>query len=109
MQARVNVPDDRFRWLCSLYKPKSEVPAFLEIVDIAGLVRRANTIRWVCVTLQQLFMCPPHQEPVCSLSAAGSSPVGQSLFFGCLLLPRNGGVCANAPCQAAAARHLHLS
>ena len=44
VQARVNVPDDRFRWLCSLYKPKSEVPAFLEIVDIAGLVRRVNSI-----------------------------------------------------------------
>lgn len=41
MQARVNVPDDRFRWLCSTYKPKSEVPAFLEIVDIAGLVKYA--------------------------------------------------------------------
>lgn len=39
--ARVNVPDDRFRWLVNLYKPKSQVPAFLEVVDIAGLVRGA--------------------------------------------------------------------
>ena len=39
IQARVNVPDDRFKWLCEAYKPKSEVPAFLEIVDIAGLVK----------------------------------------------------------------------
>lgn len=39
--ARVNVPDDRFNWLCSVYKPKSEVPAFLEVVDIAGLVKGA--------------------------------------------------------------------
>jgi obg-like ATPase 1 len=38
-QARVNVPDERFNWLCSLFKPKSEVPAFLELVDIAGLVK----------------------------------------------------------------------
>ena len=38
-QARVNVPDERFTWLCQLFKPKSEVPAYLEIVDIAGLVR----------------------------------------------------------------------
>jgi hypothetical protein len=38
-QARVNVPDDRFNWLCDVYKPKSSVPAFLDIVDIAGLVR----------------------------------------------------------------------
>lgn len=40
-QARVNVPDERFRWLVDLYKPKSAVPAFLEIVDIAGLVKGA--------------------------------------------------------------------
>lgn len=39
--ARVNVPDDRFRWLMDLYKPKSGVPAYLEVVDIAGLVRGA--------------------------------------------------------------------
>jgi len=39
LQARVNVPDERFNWLCSLFQPKSEVPAFLEIVDIAGLVK----------------------------------------------------------------------
>lgn len=24
-EARVNVPDERFDWLCQLYKPKSEV------------------------------------------------------------------------------------
>lgn len=39
MQARVNVPDDRFNWLCDVYKPKSSVPAFLDICDIAGLVK----------------------------------------------------------------------
>ena len=39
--ARVNIPDERFKWLCNLYKPKSEVPAFLEICDIAGLVKGA--------------------------------------------------------------------
>jgi len=41
LQARVNIPDDRFKWLCELYKPKSQVPAFLEICDIAGLVKGA--------------------------------------------------------------------
>ncbi|KAG5378464.1 hypothetical protein IGI04_026306 [Brassica rapa subsp. trilocularis] len=41
-EARVNIPDDRFDWLCQLYKPKSEIPAFLEIHDIAGLVRGAH-------------------------------------------------------------------
>ena len=38
-KARVNVPDARFTWLCDLYKPKNEVPAFLDVVDIAGLVK----------------------------------------------------------------------
>ncbi|GAQ86894.1 GTP-binding protein [Klebsormidium nitens] len=41
-EARVIVPDERFDWLCQLFKPKSEVPAFLEVHDIAGLVRGAN-------------------------------------------------------------------
>ncbi|ERN07670.1 hypothetical protein AMTR_s00155p00051130 [Amborella trichopoda] len=41
-EARVNIPDERFDWLCQLYKPKSEVSAFLEIHDIAGLVRGAH-------------------------------------------------------------------
>jgi obg-like ATPase 1 len=44
LQARVNVPDERFKWLCETYKPKSEVPAFLDIVDIAGLVRHAASL-----------------------------------------------------------------
>jgi obg-like ATPase 1 len=39
MQARVHVPDERFSWLVDVYKPKSEVSAFLEVVDIAGLVK----------------------------------------------------------------------
>ncbi|KAM1021442.1 hypothetical protein ACFX13_043268 [Malus domestica] len=41
-RSRVNVPDERFNWLCQLYKPKSEVSAFLEIHDIAGLVLDAH-------------------------------------------------------------------
>lgn len=40
--ARVEVPDPRFKFLVNLYKPKSEVPAFLNILDIAGLVRGAS-------------------------------------------------------------------
>mmetsp|Transcript_70889 Transcript_70889/g.224432 ORF Transcript_70889/g.224432 Transcript_70889/m.224432 type:complete len:386 (-) Transcript_70889:428-1585(-) len=40
-EARVNVPDDRFNWLCETYKPKSKVPAFLDVWDIAGLVKGA--------------------------------------------------------------------
>eukprot|EP01056_Protomagalhaensia_sp_Gyna25_P000423 Protomagalhaensia_sp_Gyna_25__422@NODE_119_length_5103_cov_179_393167_g93_i0_p3_GENE_NODE_119_length_5103_cov_179_393167_g93_i0NODE_119_length_5103_cov_179_393167_g93_i0_p3_ORF_typecomplete_len399_score57_48YchFGTPase_C/PF06071_13/4_2e38MMR_HSR1/PF01926_23/6_8e28MMR_HSR1/PF01926_23/3_6e03FeoB_N/PF02421_18/6_2e08FeoB_N/PF02421_18/3_1e03Roc/PF08477_13/0_19Roc/PF08477_13/2_2e03AAA/PF00004_29/0_41MnmE_helical/PF12631_7/0_11ABC_tran/PF00005_27/0_34Dynamin_N/PF00350_23/2_7TrwB_AAD_bind/PF10412_9/0_32_ len=41
-EARMNIPDDRFQWLCQHYKPKSEVPATLTIYDIAGLVPGAH-------------------------------------------------------------------
>eukprot|EP01006_Ploeotia_vitrea_P013889 TRINITY_DN36433_c0_g1_i1.p1 TRINITY_DN36433_c0_g1~~TRINITY_DN36433_c0_g1_i1.p1 ORF type:complete len:395 (+),score=65.41 TRINITY_DN36433_c0_g1_i1:32-1216(+) len=40
-EARINVPDERFNWLCDKYKPKSEVAPFLSITDIAGLVKGA--------------------------------------------------------------------
>jgi len=36
------VPDERFDWLCDLYKPASRVPAYLTVVDIAGLVKGAS-------------------------------------------------------------------
>eukprot|EP00976_Prorocentrum_cordatum_P002780 53884-Prorocentrum_minimum.AAC.5 len=42
-QTRVNVPDERFDWLVDLHKPKSIVHPFLEVVDIAGLVKGAST------------------------------------------------------------------
>uniref|UniRef100_A0A7S0RR38 Obg-like ATPase 1 n=1 Tax=Pyramimonas obovata TaxID=1411642 RepID=A0A7S0RR38_9CHLO len=38
---RVNVPDERFDWLVDLHKPKSIVRPYLEVVDIAGLVKGA--------------------------------------------------------------------
>ncbi|KPJ07845.1 GTP-binding protein CG1354 [Papilio machaon] len=38
---RVPVPDERFDYLCEYHKPVSKVPAFLNVVDIAGLVRGA--------------------------------------------------------------------
>lgn len=41
-EARMNVPDDRYRWLCGHFKPKSEVSATLSIFDIAGLVPGAH-------------------------------------------------------------------
>ncbi|XP_023745379.1 obg-like ATPase 1 [Lactuca sativa] len=41
-EARVHIPDERFEWLCQHFKPKSEVSAFLEIHDIAGLVKGAH-------------------------------------------------------------------
>ncbi|WWC99647.1 GTP-binding protein YchF [Kwoniella sp. B9012] len=42
-EARIPVPDERFDWLCQLYKPASKVPAFLTCVDIAGLTAGAST------------------------------------------------------------------
>jgi obg-like ATPase 1 len=41
-EARVPLPDERYDWLCELYRPASRVPAFLEVWDIAGLVRGAH-------------------------------------------------------------------
>jgi obg-like ATPase 1 len=41
-EARVNVPDERYEWLCNFYKPASKVPAALSITDIAGLIRGAS-------------------------------------------------------------------
>ncbi|KAK0544972.1 hypothetical protein OC844_007409 [Tilletia horrida] len=42
-EARVPVPDERFLWLVDLYKPKSQIPAFLTCIDIAGLTAGAST------------------------------------------------------------------
>jgi GTP-binding protein YchF len=41
-EARVIVPSERFDKLCDLYKPKSEVPAYMTIYDIAGLTKGAH-------------------------------------------------------------------
>ncbi|XP_078084539.1 obg-like ATPase 1 isoform X3 [Mustelus asterias] len=41
-ESRVPVPDERFDFLCQYHKPVSKVPAFLNIVDIAGLVKGAH-------------------------------------------------------------------
>ncbi|KAI9230688.1 MAG: GTP-binding protein YchF [Piptocephalis tieghemiana] len=40
-ESRVAVPDERFDWLCKHYKPASKVPAYLTVIDIAGLVKGA--------------------------------------------------------------------
>ena len=39
----MNVPDERFDWLVDQHKPKSVVQPYLEVVDIAGLVKGAST------------------------------------------------------------------
>lgn len=41
-ESRVPVPDARFDFLCEYFKPVSKVPAFLNVVDIAGLVQGAS-------------------------------------------------------------------
>lgn len=41
-ESRVPVPDERFDYLCEYFKPLSKVPAFLNVVDIAGLVKGAS-------------------------------------------------------------------
>ncbi|VVD02927.1 unnamed protein product [Leptidea sinapis] len=41
LTSRVPVPDERYDFLCEYHKPASKVPAFLNVVDIAGLVRGA--------------------------------------------------------------------
>lgn len=41
-ESRVPVPDERWEFLCKHHKPASKVPAYLSVVDIAGLVKGAN-------------------------------------------------------------------
>ncbi|VDK23237.1 unnamed protein product [Taenia asiatica] len=41
-ESRVAVPDERFDYLCEHYQPLSRVPAYLNVVDIAGLVKGAH-------------------------------------------------------------------
>lgn len=41
-ESRVPVPDERYDYLCRYHKPASKVPAFLNVVDIAGLVKGAS-------------------------------------------------------------------
>lgn len=41
-ESRCAVPDQRFEWLCELWQPESKVPAYLQITDIAGLIRGAS-------------------------------------------------------------------
>ncbi|KAG2232375.1 GTP-binding protein YchF [Thamnidium elegans] len=40
-ESRVAVPDDRFDWLVTHTKPNKVIPAFLTVIDIAGLVKGA--------------------------------------------------------------------
>ncbi|KAH9933656.1 P-loop containing nucleoside triphosphate hydrolase protein [Epithele typhae] len=42
-EARIPVPDTRFDWLATTYRPAGRVPAFLTCIDIAGLTAGAST------------------------------------------------------------------
>lgn len=41
-EGRVQLQDPRWKKLCEMWKPKSQVPAYLNLTDIAGLVRGAH-------------------------------------------------------------------
>lgn len=41
-ESRTPIPDARFDWLCQLWQPVSRVPAYLQITDIAGLIKGAS-------------------------------------------------------------------
>lgn len=40
--SRCPVPDQRYQYLCDIWKPPSMYPAYLHLVDIAGLIRGAS-------------------------------------------------------------------
>ncbi|XP_068184485.1 obg-like ATPase 1 isoform X3 [Antennarius striatus] len=42
-ESRVPIPDERYDFLCQFHKPASKIPAFLNVVDIAGLVKGAHS------------------------------------------------------------------
>ena len=54
----VNVPDPRLERLESLVKPEKVVPATVEIVDIAGLVRGASKGRVLEINFLVIFVKP---------------------------------------------------
>ena len=40
-ESRCSVPDERFEYLCDMWKSPSRIPAYLQVTDIAGLVKGA--------------------------------------------------------------------
>lgn len=41
-ESRCAVPDERYDYLCEMWQPASRYPAYLNVTDIAGLVRGAS-------------------------------------------------------------------
>jgi len=42
-ESRCPVPDQRYDWLCEVWKPVTRYPAYLMITDIAGIIRGAHS------------------------------------------------------------------
>eukprot|EP01018_Ginkgo_biloba_P033356 Gb_11953 [translate_table: standard] len=70
-EARVNVLDKRFEWLCRVYKSKSKVSAFLEVHGIARLVWGAhqgqglgnNFLSHICAVDGIFHVCRAFDDP----------------------------------------------
>ena len=41
-ESRCSVPDERYDYLCEVWKSPSKIPAYLQITDIAGLIKGAS-------------------------------------------------------------------
>ena len=41
-ESRCPVPDKRYKFLCDLWDPPSKYPAYLQLMDIAGLIKGAS-------------------------------------------------------------------
>ena len=56
------VPDARYDFLCSMWEPPSKYPAYLQIVDIAGLVKvggASDEATWLGKSFTDLFAHRP--------------------------------------------------
>lgn len=56
-ESRVAVEDSRFDWLIEHFKPLSRVPAFLNVVDIAGLVKGSYRIYKIKTRFSYTIRC----------------------------------------------------
>ena len=64
-EGRVAVPDTRFDFLCDMYKPASKVPAYLTVIDIAGLVKGAASGAGLgTISLLWLVTAAPKDTPL---------------------------------------------
>ena len=91
-RARVVVPDLRYEQLCHIFKPRSEVPTVLQVVDIAGLVKGAsqgkglgNSFLSHISTVDGLYhMIRVFEDELVTHVEGEVNPL--RLYYGCLLL-----------------------